>query len=127
MKNITTWDRIRVFFHDSETIVLARLQVFVGVIFGIVTMVDPSLITGVLPVKYIPYWLLASGIITELVRRSRAPHNLGVVDASDLGTVMVPVKVEDAVVVDKAAGTVTIAKAAAIPDDIATKKSGDAM
>ncbi len=78
------WNHIRVWFHDSETIVWARLQVLFGAIIGLVTMVDPSLITGVLPSKWVPFWLLVSGLITEYVRRNREPHDLGVKTVADL-------------------------------------------
>lgn len=102
------WDRIRVFFKDSETLVWARLQM----LFGVIMMTDLS---PILPAKYLPYYIIISGVVTELSRRAREPHDLGVQTVADLGTVMVPVKPSDSMQVNEATGTVTIEKAADIP------------
>ena len=66
------WIAIRHFFKDSETIFWARFQVLVAFIVGIVTFVDPSLVAAVIPVKWVPAWLLISGIATEWLRRHRS-------------------------------------------------------
>lgn len=66
------WTAIRRFFKDSETIFWARLQVLVAFIVGIVTFVDPSLVAAVIPVEWVPAWLLISGIATEWLRRRRS-------------------------------------------------------
>lgn len=103
------WDRIRVFFKDSETIAWARIQLVVGAVWTVLAMSDLS---GVLPAKWLPYWLILSGIITELSRRAREPHDLGVKTVADLSTVMVPVKKDDELKINEATGTVVIEKAA---------------
>jgi hypothetical protein len=57
-------------FHQSGTIVFARLQVLVGTVWCVLTATDLApLISNP---KYLTYWLIASGVITELSRRSRS-------------------------------------------------------
>jgi hypothetical protein len=63
------WTKIRDFFRDSETIFFARLQIFVGAAWEILSAADLSL---VLPPTWMPYWLIGSGIVTEYLRRRRA-------------------------------------------------------
>jgi hypothetical protein len=63
------WARIRQWFHDSETIFWARLQMFVGVVWTTLVSVD---LAPLLPAKYLTVWLVISGVVTELARRSRA-------------------------------------------------------
>lgn len=65
------WAKIRTFFKDSEVIFWSRLQLAVGAIAGLVTYVDPQLVSPVLDVKYLPYFLLANGLATEYLRRRR--------------------------------------------------------
>lgn len=70
------WIRIRTFFKDSEVIFLARLQVVAGILWSLAVFVlDPSVSTGIqqlLPAKYLPYFLIALGVLTEYARRRRA-------------------------------------------------------
>lgn len=66
------WNRIKTFFKDSETIFWARLQVLLAVIVGVITYVDPSLVTGIIPEEWVPTWLLISGLATEYLRRRRS-------------------------------------------------------
>lgn len=63
------WDKIKAWFRDSETIFWARLQMAAGTIWTVLVATDLS---PVLDAKYLTYWLIASGVITELARRSRA-------------------------------------------------------
>lgn len=63
------WSKIRRFFSDSETIFLARLQMVLGIAWEIAAAVDWS---PVVPPKYLPYYMIAAGILTELARRARA-------------------------------------------------------
>lgn len=62
----------RKWIKDSETIAWARLQVLLGVVLGTLMALDPHLVATVLPENWAPYWLLFSGILTELARRNRA-------------------------------------------------------
>ena len=60
-------------FHKSGTLVFARLQVLAGVAFEVLKHTDLSpLITNQ---KYMTYWLIASGVISEMVRRSGSEVN----------------------------------------------------
>lgn len=117
------WNWIRVWSHDSGTILLARIQLLVGSIWAVLVMSD---LTGVLPAKWLPYWLIISGVITEMVRRSNEPHNLGVSTTADLNAVSVSVKTADTMVVNKKDGTIKITKAV-MPEGLTTKKSGDRL
>jgi hypothetical protein len=56
-------------FHQSGTIVFARLHVFVGIILGVLTTTDLS---PWLPPKYLTLWLILSGIAMEYIRKSRS-------------------------------------------------------
>ena len=66
------WARIKQFFLDSETIFLARLQVFIGIVFAVVLATDPQLFAAYIPTKWVPVFLFAWGIISEYARRRRA-------------------------------------------------------
>lgn len=85
------WDRIRVWFHDSETLVWARLQVLGGIVFTTLATTDPDVIKGAVDALNLTRWwpllLIAAGVVTELVRRSREPHDLGVKTVADLKAV----------------------------------------
>lgn len=65
------WQRIKTFFKDSETIAWARLQTALGFVLTALTFVDPQLLAPVLPERWLPVFLLANGIATELLRRRR--------------------------------------------------------
>jgi len=65
------WDRIRKFVKDSETIAWSYIQMAIGVLALVVTYVDPSLVAPVLPVKWLPWFLLANGIFTKYLRERR--------------------------------------------------------
>lgn len=62
-------NRIKAWFKDSETIFFARLQMLIGSIWTVLVMVDLS---PVLAPKWLTVWLIVSGAITEMARRSRA-------------------------------------------------------
>lgn len=64
-------DRIKRFFLDSETIFLARLQMFAGVFFATVLATDPQLIVAYVPAKWAAAFLFAWGLLTEYARRRR--------------------------------------------------------
>ncbi len=116
------WARIRVFFHDSEVIVWSRLQLLVGAVWAVLVVSDLS---SVLPAKWLPWWLIFSGIVTEYTRRAREPHDLGVKTVADLDTVALPIKTADSVVVNEAAGTVTVTKSEPIPAAVVSKWAGE--
>lgn len=69
---ITLWQRIKAFFAHSETIFLARLQVLAGILGAAWLTIDPSLFGAYLPPEWLPVYLFAAGIITEVARRYRA-------------------------------------------------------
>lgn len=123
MGSIWTW--FRVWVHDSETVVWARLQVLIGALWEVASTTDISPIFVTFGwEKWVPLGMMGMGIITELVRRSREPHDLGVKTAADLNTVMLPIKTADKVVVNASAGTVTVTKAADVPVDVVSKAAG---
>jgi hypothetical protein len=68
------WIKIKVWFKNSVTIFWARVQVVVG--FAVASLMalasDPnvtSTIQTALQPKYIPYYVIAIGLITEIARR----------------------------------------------------------
>lgn len=54
-------------FHRSETILFARLQVLFGVVFEVLTHTDLSPLIH--DQRVLTYWLIGSGVATELLRR----------------------------------------------------------
>lgn len=60
---------VKNWFWRSETIAWARLQMLVGAIWTVLAVSDLS---PVLQGKYLTYWLVASGVISELLRRRGA-------------------------------------------------------
>lgn len=65
------WEKIKSFFADSETIFLARAQMFFGVVLEIAANIDPTLFAPIFG-DYFPYFLIANGLLTEYLRRRRA-------------------------------------------------------
>jgi hypothetical protein len=55
-------------FHKSGTLVFARVQVMVGIVWEVLSHTDLSSVIG--NPKYLTYWLIFSGVITEMTRRS---------------------------------------------------------
>jgi len=124
----TFWQHVRVWFKDSETIVWARLQMLIGIIWTVLEVTDLSPIFTLFGwEKYIPAAMVVMGIITEGVRRHREPHNLGIQTVADLGTVNVPVKIDDELVVNHDTGTITVVKAEPIAAGLVTKPAGDKL
>ncbi len=60
---------IKNFFWRSETIFWARLQMLVGITWGVLSVADLS---PILSGKYLTYWLIVNGIISEYLRRRGA-------------------------------------------------------
>lgn len=65
--------KIKNFFLWSETIFLARLQMFAGIVMGAFLALDPGLFQAYIPTQYVPLYLLAVGVATEYARRRNAP------------------------------------------------------
>ncbi|HVW56008.1 MAG TPA: hypothetical protein VHC00_10030 [Rhizobiaceae bacterium] len=65
------WAKLRAFFKDSEVIFWSRLQLVIGFAAGLLTYVDPSLVSPIMDAKYLPYFLFANGVATEYLRRRR--------------------------------------------------------
>lgn len=64
-------ERIRTFFKDSETIFWARFQMFMSAVIAVLATIDPNMFMSYVPAAYVPIYLFASGLITELARRMR--------------------------------------------------------
>lgn len=73
------WQKIKDWFHDSETIFLARLWMLLGLLVEVIGAVDPALLKqalgGINP-SMVGLILLVQGVIHEVARRHRDP-NLG--------------------------------------------------
>jgi hypothetical protein len=76
------WTRFTQSFHDSEVIVWGRLQVVFAAVWFILIHTDLS--TIITNPKYLTYWLMASGVITEVARRRRATFTASDDDANKL-------------------------------------------
>ncbi|HEY4143177.1 MAG TPA: hypothetical protein VGM57_17300 [Pseudolabrys sp.] len=68
------WDTVKAWFKHSLTILWARTIALTGLLMaaGETLLVDPnvsSAIQSVLQPRYIPYYVIAIGLITELARR----------------------------------------------------------
>ena len=75
------WFKIKSLFRNSITILWARVQVLTGLLAAVLMALatDPT-VTGAIQValepKFIPYYVIAIGLITEIARRrtiSRVP------------------------------------------------------
>lgn len=71
------WDRLKAAFAHSVTILWARLVALAGLLLasGQALIADPNVndaIRAVLRPEYIPYYVIAIGLITELCRRRTA-------------------------------------------------------
>jgi len=68
---ITRWQKLKIalwnWVRNSGTILWARINMLVGAIWVTLSQTDLS---NVLNPKYLTYWLIINGIITEMVRRS---------------------------------------------------------
>jgi hypothetical protein len=68
------WASVNAWFKHSATILWARIQVLAGVagavLFGLIQ--DPNIsgaLQSLLKPEYIPYYVIAIGLVTELARR----------------------------------------------------------
>ncbi len=63
------WDKIKAFFLNSETIFWARAQIAVGALWTVLSVTD---LAPLLNPKWLTYWLILNGFITEYLRRRNA-------------------------------------------------------
>jgi hypothetical protein len=68
------WDRIKTWFRHSATILWARLVACAGLLMAAAETVlqDPTLsqaVQSALQPKFVPYYVIAIGLVTELARR----------------------------------------------------------
>jgi hypothetical protein len=63
------WEKIKAWFKNSETIFWARLQILVGCLWVALSTTD---LAPVLSGKYLTYWLILNGFMTEYLRRRNA-------------------------------------------------------
>lgn len=71
------WDKIKAWFKHSLTILWARVVALAGLLLvaGQSLLVDPNVtgaIQSALQPKFIPYYVIAIGLITEIARRRTA-------------------------------------------------------
>jgi lysozyme family protein len=71
------WDKIKTWFKNSATILWARIVALVGLLLAVgqSLLTDPnvsSAIQAALQPKYIPYYVIAIGLVTEVARRRTA-------------------------------------------------------
>lgn len=71
------WIEIKSWFKNSVTILWARVQVFTGIAAAALMALasDPNVTSAIqtaLQPKYIPYYVIAIGLITEIARRRTA-------------------------------------------------------
>lgn len=68
------WSNTKSWFRNSVTILWARFQVFTGLVAAVLmALATDSTVTGAiqgaLEPKFIPYYVIAIGLITEIARR----------------------------------------------------------
>lgn len=61
-------------FHGSGTIIWARAQVMLGVLYAGYVLVEPSSFTDI-PPHYVAGWVAANGMLAEYVRRRGAEYH----------------------------------------------------
>jgi hypothetical protein len=74
MKETIMWDKIKAWFKHSLTILWARVVALVGLLIASTQalIADPNVtgaIQAALQPKFIPYYVIGIGLITELMRR----------------------------------------------------------
>lgn len=63
------WTYLHGTFHDSETILWARVQVILGAVWLGLSQADMAPIIN--NPKYLSFWMIFNGAVSELLRRSR--------------------------------------------------------
>ena len=64
-----TWNGIKNWFWRSETILFARLQLLGAAVWSVLSVTDLS---PVLDPRWLTYWLIFSGALTEYLRKRNA-------------------------------------------------------
>lgn len=72
-----TLESVKGWFKHSETIALARLQVLLGAVLALAASLaqDPnvsSAVQSILDPKYVPFYIIGIGVLTEVLRRRGA-------------------------------------------------------
>lgn len=68
------WPKIGSWFRDSETLFIARLQLLVGAVWGVLIATDLTPFLNIAGLgEWVPVWVAFSGIVTEIARRARDP------------------------------------------------------
>lgn len=67
------WEKLKALFLRSETILIARLQVFAGTLLAVVLAMDPTVFQASIPSKYWPLFLVVFGIALEYARKRNDP------------------------------------------------------
>jgi hypothetical protein len=65
------WERITAWFKHSETIFLARFQIFVGALLSVIVTIEPNLFLGMIGSKWFPIFLIGHGLLVEYARKRR--------------------------------------------------------
>lgn len=76
-KMYNLWDKTKAFFDYAETIFFARLQMAAGAVGAWLMWLSndtnmQTAIQGLFQAKYVPFWVLGSGIVFEILRRRNA-------------------------------------------------------
>lgn len=66
-------DQDQILFQISETIFLARAQMFLGTVLVVLSQTDPNLFSG-LAGKWFPIFLIGHGVVVEYARKRRDPE-----------------------------------------------------
>lgn len=65
-------------FRDSETLLFARLQYWIGIVWTALLVADLGPVFDVFGLgKWFPVWLVVSGVVTEIARKARDPEMRG--------------------------------------------------
>lgn len=64
------WIRIKKFFKSSETIFLARAQMFIGTVMMVIGSMEPGIFAGIMG-KWFPLFLIGHGVLAEYLRKRR--------------------------------------------------------
>jgi hypothetical protein len=66
------FEKVKAWFKHSETIAWARLQMLVGAVLSVLATVDPTIFNQYIPDRWLPVYVVASGVLTEYLRRRGA-------------------------------------------------------
>jgi hypothetical protein len=66
------WQKLLAWAKDSETILLARFQMLVGILWSVLPTIDPNLFQSIIGDKWFGVFLIVWGVVIEAARRYRA-------------------------------------------------------